>query len=138
MKHKVKNVQEILTSLPNKRYFSIGETSEACGVKPYVLRYWEQEFPQLSPLKRNQRRYYRSEDIEIIALIRNLLHVKRFTIQGARKYISGQNTNKQNKTKGSPAEKMTTISQSTLFDSVMQIVQRVDRVIERLEKISAY
>ncbi len=76
---------EELPSIPGKRYFTIGEVSELCSVKPHVLRYWEQEFPQLKPVKRRgNRRYYQRADVEIIRQIRNLLYDKGYTIGGAR------------------------------------------------------
>lgn len=74
-----------LPPIPSKRYFTIGEVSELCGVKPHVLRYWEQEFPQLKPVKRRgNRRYYQRHDVVLIRQIRNLLYVDGFTISGAR------------------------------------------------------
>ena len=76
---------EDLPSIPGKRYFTIGEVSELCSVKPHVLRYWEQEFPQLKPVKRRgNRRYYQRGDVEIIRQIRNLLYDQGYTIGGAR------------------------------------------------------
>ena len=64
-----------LPAIPGKRYFTIGEVSELCAVKPHVLRYWEQEFPQLSPVKRRgNRRYYQREDVELVRTIRSLLY----------------------------------------------------------------
>lgn len=74
-----------LPPIPDKRYFPIGEASDLCRVKPHVLRYWEQEFPQLQPQKRRgNRRYYRIEDIRIARRIRALLYNDGFTIAGAR------------------------------------------------------
>ena len=74
-----------LPPIPGKRYFTIGEVSELCGVKPHVLRYWEQEFPQLKPVKRRgNRRYYQRHDVVLIRAIRSLLYVEGFTISGAR------------------------------------------------------
>ena len=74
-----------LPSIPSKRYFTIGEVSELCAVKPHVLRYWEQEFPQLKPVKRRgNRRYYQRHEVQLIRQIRNLLYVDGFTISGAR------------------------------------------------------
>ncbi len=73
-----------LPPIPGKRYFTIGEVSELCGVKPHVLRYWEQEFPQLKPVKRRgNRRYYQRQDVIIIRQIRSLLYDQGFTIGGA-------------------------------------------------------
>jgi DNA-binding transcriptional MerR regulator len=74
-----------LPSIPPKRYFTIGEVSELCRVKPYVLRYWEQEFTQLKPMKRRgNRRYYQHHEVLLIRRIRSLLYEQGFTISGAR------------------------------------------------------
>ena len=79
-----------LPAIPAKRYFTIGEVSELCGVKPHVLRYWEQEFPQLKPVKRRgNRRYYQRHDVIVIRQIRSLLYEQGFTIGGARQQLSG-------------------------------------------------
>jgi DNA-binding transcriptional MerR regulator len=81
-----------LPPIPGKRYFTIGEVSELCGVKPHVLRYWEQEFPQLKPVKRRgNRRYYQRHDVMMIRQIRSLLYEQGFTIGGARQQLSGDN-----------------------------------------------
>ena len=80
-----------LPAIPGKRYFTIGEVSELCGVKPHVLRYWEQEFPQLKPVKRRgNRRYYQRQDVLVIRQIRALLYDQGFTIGGARNRQDGQ------------------------------------------------
>lgn len=74
-----------LPPIPAKRYFTIGEVSELCAVKPHVLRYWEQEFTQLNPVKRRgNRRYYQRQDVQMIRTIRGLLYEQGFTIGGAR------------------------------------------------------
>lgn len=74
-----------LPVIPGKRYFTIGEVSELCAVKPHVLRYWEQEFPQLKPVKRRgNRRYYQRDDVLTIRQIRSLLYDQGYTIGGAR------------------------------------------------------
>ena len=79
-----------LPPIPGKRYFTIGEVSDLCGVKPHVLRYWEQEFPQLKPVKRRgNRRYYQRQDVLIIRQIRGLLYEDGFTIGGARQKLTG-------------------------------------------------
>ncbi len=79
-----------LPAIPAKRYFTIGEVSELCAVKPHVLRYWEQEFPQLKPVKRRgNRRYYQRQDVITIRQIRALLYDQGFTINGARQRMSG-------------------------------------------------
>lgn len=77
-----------LPPIPTKRYFTIGEVSELCAVKPHVLRYWEQEFPQLKPLKRRgNRRYYQRHDVLLIRQIRSLLYENGFTIGGAKQQL---------------------------------------------------
>jgi DNA-binding transcriptional MerR regulator len=79
-----------LPTIPGKRYFTIGEVSELCAVKPHVLRYWEQEFPQLKPVKRRgNRRYYQREDVLTIRQIRALLYEEGYTIGGARQRMEG-------------------------------------------------
>ena len=82
-----------LPVIPGKRYFTIGEVSELCAVKPHVLRYWEQEFPQLKPVKRRgNRRYYQRQDVMTIRQIRSLLYDQGFTIGGARLQMSSQSS----------------------------------------------
>ncbi len=79
-----------LPPIPGKRYFTIGEVSGLCEVKPHVLRYWEQEFPQLKPVKRRgNRRYYQRQDVIVIRQIRALLYDQGFTIGGARQRLEG-------------------------------------------------
>jgi len=81
-----------LPPIPAKRYFTIGEMSELCGVKPHVLRYWEQEFSQLKPVKRRgNRRYYQHHEVLLIRRIRQLLYEEGFTISGARIRLESQN-----------------------------------------------
>ena len=78
-------MENSLPEIPAKRYFTIGEVSDLCGVKPYVLRYWEQEFTQLKPMKRRgNRRYYQHHEVLLIRRIRGLLYEQGFTISGAR------------------------------------------------------
>jgi DNA-binding transcriptional MerR regulator len=87
-----------LPPIPAKRYFTIGEVSELCGVKPHVLRYWEQEFPSLKPVKRRgNRRYYQRHDVLMIRQIRSLLYEQGFTIGGARQRLDGEANGKGDK-----------------------------------------
>ena len=80
-----------LPTIPGKRYFTIGEVSDLCAVKPHVLRYWEQEFTQLKPLKRRgNRRYYQRQDVILIRQIRGLLYEQGFTIGGARQRLTSE------------------------------------------------
>ena len=82
-----------LPAIPDKRYFAIGEVSRLCALKPHVLRYWEQEFPQLNPVKRRgNRRYYRQEDVLTIRQIRALLYDEGYTIDGARQRMNAEQT----------------------------------------------
>lgn len=88
MNDPVKNAT--LPPIPAKRYFTIGEVSDLCGVKPHVLRYWEQEFTQLKPVKRRgNRRYYQHHEVLLIRKIRELLYEQGFTISGARNRLDG-------------------------------------------------
>ncbi|MFT6276307.1 MAG: DNA-binding transcriptional MerR regulator [Halioglobus sp.] len=83
-----------LPVIPGKRYFTIGEVSELCAVKPHVLRYWEQEFPQLKPVKRRgNRRYYQRDDVLTIRQIRSLLYDQGYTIGGARQRMVDESSN---------------------------------------------
>ena len=106
-----------LPPIPGKRYFTIGEVSDLCAVKPHVLRYWEQEFPQLKPVKRRgNRRYYQRQDVLIIRQIRSLLYDEGFTIGGARQRLTGDD-----------AESDVTQSQ--------QIIKQIRMELEQLLKI---
>jgi DNA-binding transcriptional MerR regulator len=107
----------LLPPIPGKRYFTIGEVSELCAVKPHVLRYWEQEFPQLKPVKRRgNRRYYQRQDVLIIRQIRSLLYEEGFTIGGARQKLTGD-------------EARTDVSQS------QQIIRQLRQELEDLLKV---
>jgi DNA-binding transcriptional MerR regulator len=102
-----------LPPIPAKRYFTIGEVSELCGVKPHVLRYWEQEFTQLKPVKRRgNRRYYQHHEVLLIRKIRELLYEQGFTISGARNRLDGVDE-KAEKTPRSVAEVSSAVSQNT-------------------------
>lgn len=104
-----------LPVIPGKRYFTIGEVSELCAVKPHVLRYWEQEFPQLNPVKRRgNRRYYQRQDVLTIRQIRSLLYEQGFTIGGARLQMT---------------------SDAHSSDSNTQLNQLVVRMIDDLENL---
>jgi DNA-binding transcriptional MerR regulator len=87
-----------LPPIPAKRYFTIGEVSDLCGVKPHVLRYWEQEFTQLKPVKRRgNRRYYQHHEVLLIRRIRELLYEEGFTISGARNRLDNSNAQVEDK-----------------------------------------
>ena len=106
-----------LPPIPGKRYFTIGEVSELCGVKPHVLRYWEQEFPELKPVKRRgNRRYYQRQDVLVIRQIRDLLYNQGFTITGAQQQLNSQEAKQE-------------LSQSH------QIVRQISAELEEILKI---
>ncbi len=85
-----------LPPIPGKRYFTIGEVSDLCDVKTHVLRYWEQEFPMLNPVKRRgNRRYYQRQDVLLIRQIRSLLYDQGFTIGGARQRLGGEDAREE-------------------------------------------
>lgn len=111
-----------LPAIPEKRYFTISEVSYLCGVKSYVLRYWEQEFPQLKPIKRRgNRRYYQQQDVLLIREIKQLLYKKGFTIEGARTQLA-----KGNKTEQPPLEIIPT-------DSVQKIIAELELILQGLK-----
>jgi DNA-binding transcriptional MerR regulator len=111
---------DLLPPIPGKRYFTIGEVSDLCGVKPHVLRYWEQEFPQLKPVKRRgNRRYYQRQDVLIIRQIRSLLYEEGFTIGGARQKLTGN-------------EARSDVSQSQQI--VRQLRQELEEVLKVLRR----
>lgn len=91
MDHKLEVNDTELSPIPDKLYFSIGEVGELCQLKPHVLRYWESEFPQLSPSKRRgNRRYYQRKDVLLIRQIKSLLYFKGYTIEGARQQLTSK------------------------------------------------
>ena len=93
-----------LPPIPAKRYFTIGEVSELCGVKPHVLRYWEQEFTQLKPVKRRgNRRYYQHHEVLLIRKIRELLYEQGFTISGARNRLDGPEVREEKISENKPS-----------------------------------
>ena len=99
-----------LPPIPAKRYFTIGEVSELCGVKPHVLRYWEQEFTQLKPVKRRgNRRYYQHHEVLLIRRIRELLYEEGFTISGARNRLD--NSRIEPEEKPEPSEPRANLSE---------------------------
>jgi DNA-binding transcriptional MerR regulator len=99
-------VRQPLPPIPAKRYFTIGEVSELCGVKPHVLRYWEQEFAQLKPVKRRgNRRYYQHQEVLLIRRIRQLLYEEGFTISGARNRLDAA-SQEGNRRAAPPSDKL--------------------------------
>ena len=114
-----------LPPIPAKRYFTIGEVSELCGVKPHVLRYWEQEFTQLKPVKRRgNRRYYQHHEVLLIRRIRDLLYEQGFTISGARNRLEedmGQSSAKVAKAGGPAVVDLTSLRQE--IRSVIELLR---------------
>ncbi len=109
-----------LPAIPAKRYFTIGEVSELCGVKPHVLRYWEQEFPHLKPVKRRgNRRYYQRHDVIMIRQIRSLLYEQGFTIGGARLRLEGEYA-KVDQSKSSQLARQVRVE----LEEILQILKR--------------
>jgi DNA-binding transcriptional MerR regulator len=112
-----------LPAIPAKRYFTIGEVSELCGVKPHVLRYWEQEFTQLKPLKRRgNRRYYQHHEVLLIRRIRELLYEHGFTINGAR--------NRLEEPGAIPATKTMTVPQPISPASLRKELKSIIKLLE--------
>jgi DNA-binding transcriptional MerR regulator len=108
-----------LPEIPGKRYFTIGEVSELCAVKPHVLRYWEQEFNQLNPVKRRgNRRYYQRDDVMLIRQIRSFLYEDGYTIGGARLKLVSE---KQAPAVESAAEKTTATDQSLVRHMINEL-----------------
>ncbi|MEK6805579.1 MAG: MerR family transcriptional regulator [Pseudomonadota bacterium] len=118
-----------LPEIPPKRYFAIGEVSELCAVKPHVLRYWEQEFPQLKPVKRRgNRRYYQQDDVQMVRRIRSLLYEQGFTIGGARLRL------KESLRLVVPAPKLVAPPASTPQQSLPQVQSAVPAVARKTSK----
>ena len=108
--------QAVLPPIPAKRYFTIGEVSELCGVKPHVLRYWEQEFTQLKPVKRRgNRRYYQHHEVLLVRRIRELLYQDGFTISGARNRLDESGTRIEQAESAAPAQ--------SLRDEISEIIE---------------
>jgi DNA-binding transcriptional MerR regulator len=113
-----------LPPIPAKRYFTIGEVSELCGVKPHVLRYWEQEFTQLKPVKRRgNRRYYQHHEVLLIRRIRELLYEQGFTISGARNKLD--------------ARALTELNQPQSQEPAVADLSRVRQELERILAVLA-
>jgi len=116
--------KETLPPIPAKRYFTIGEVSELCGVKPHVLRYWEQEFTQLKPVKRRgNRRYYQHHEVLLIRRIRDLLYDQGFTISGAR--------NRLDETVTEPAKASRTATARTNLAALRKEIKSVLDILRR-------
>ena len=109
--------------IPSRRYFTIGEVSELCEIKPHVLRYWEQEFPQLKPIKRKgNRRYYQKHDIVLIRQIANLLYRDGFTISGAKQKLS------------EPEANQVVSAQATQANPISEMIVELQQVLQLLSR----
>ena len=125
-------MEKALPPIPAKRYFTIGEVSDLCGVKPYVLRYWEQEFTQLKPMKRRgNRRYYQHHEVLLIRRIRELLYEQGFTISGARNRLTEAGQSRGNAPELASDE---AIEPQALLDN-SEIVAEVDPASEPGERL---
>jgi len=118
----------VLPPIPAKRYFTIGEVSELCGVKPHVLRYWEQEFTQLKPVKRRgNRRYYQHHEVLLIRRIRELLYEQGFTISGARNKLDSRMANGndgEELTAGLPPLEINTVAIRNELSEILNLLKR--------------
>lgn len=118
----------VLPAIPAKRYFTIGEVSELCGVKPHVLRYWEQEFTQLKPVKRRgNRRYYQHHEVLLIRRIRELLYEQGFTISGARNKLDSRlarESASDDMTAGLPSLEINTIDVRNELSKILDLLKR--------------
>jgi len=121
-----------LPAIPAKRYFTIGEVSELCGVKPHVLRYWEQEFTQLKPLKRRgNRRYYQHHEVLLIRRIRELLYEHGFTINGARNRLEEPMPSPVGHGAASSQQKTMTVPQPLSPSNIRKELKSILKMLER-------
>ena len=121
-----------LPAIPAKRYFTIGEVSELCGVKPHVLRYWEQEFTQLKPLKRRgNRRYYQHHEVLLIRRIRELLYEHGFTINGARNRLEDAVPSRLESHGGNGGTKTMTVPQPISPGNIRKELKSILKMLER-------
>ena len=121
-----------LPPIPTKRYFTIGEVSDLCGVKPYVLRYWEQEFTQLKPLKRRgNRRYYQHHEVLLIRRIRELLYEHGFTINGARNRLEEPMPSAGSAPRSLDGQKTITVPQPLSPSNIRKELKSILKMLER-------
>jgi DNA-binding transcriptional MerR regulator len=129
-------MESTLPPIPAKRYFTIGEVGELCGVKPHVLRYWEQEFTQLRPMKRRgNRRYYQHHEVLMIRRIRELLYDQGFTINGARNKLQELQQQTKNNKDAAPEEAWPEAPQSTSHLELLTNWGHVRTELENIRKL---
>lgn len=122
-----------LPAIPDKKYFSISEVSELCAVKAYVLRYWEQEFPQLKPVKRQgNRRYYQRQDVVLIRQIKRLLYEAGFTIEGARMQLQRIQAQRAQQAQAQAATTAPPPKQPSQLSTLKPIIQELENILESL------
>lgn len=130
-------LEERRPEIPDKLYFRIGEVSRLAGIKPYVLRFWETEFPSLGPKKSGKgHRLYRRKDVELVLEIKRLLYEKRYTIEGARKFLDARGRDAAPRS-GEPTVKKSGVSQGDLFRDptpvLLQIRKELTDILELLD-----
>lgn len=131
MAETLKNAQ--LPPIPAKRYFTIGEVSDLCGVKPHVLRYWEQEFTQLKPVKRRgNRRYYQHHEVLLIRKIRELLYEQGFTISGARNRLDGAEDVESTEAGSTETAKVQAVADTASSMDITSIRNQIEEAIQLL------
>ncbi len=119
-----------LPEIPGKRYFTIGEVSKLCDIKPHVLRYWEQEFDQLKPVKRRgNRRYYQRHEVKLVRAIRQLLYIDGFTISGARAKLEGMDAKSVESVETGQPPAMG----SQTRNIISQVIKELDEVVSMLQ-----
>ena len=130
-------MENSLPFIPAKRYFTIGEVGELCGVKPHVLRYWEQEFTQLRPMKRRgNRRYYQHHEVLLIRKIRELLYEQGFTISGARNRLDGVDEKAEKLRAGAETSAaVATNTQSLIADDAKLPVVDIAALREQIQQV---
>lgn len=125
-----------LEEIPDKLYFRIGEVSKLAGIKPYVLRFWETEFPGLGPKKSGTgHRLYRRKDVELVLEIKRLLYEKRYTIEGARKALDGRGKAESPKVAADGPAKKVKRAQADLFSGVSPVLDDIRKELRDLLKL---
>jgi DNA-binding transcriptional MerR regulator len=125
-------IEEARPEIPDKLYFRIGEVSRLAGIKPYVLRFWETEFSSLGPKKSGKgHRLYRRKDVELVLEIKRLLYEKRYTIEGARKYLESRSRGALTKGNGGKAGR----SQGDLFGTSAPLLEEIRKELTEILEI---